>query len=123
MPKMRLVTFIFFALGMLESFGATPEWVWHDNQGARATNNEVRYFRKSFQLKSAPQKAVVSVVGDDHATVFVNGKQMAVSPSWSEPATITVTTLLKAGENILAARGRNSSGDAALLVRLEITNS
>ncbi|MBI2927136.1 MAG: c-type cytochrome [Verrucomicrobia bacterium] len=99
----------------------TPEWIWHDNQGALPADNEVRFFRKPFIASGAVSKALLTVACDNHATVFLNGKQVLVNRAWERPSTATVTADLRPGENLLAIRGRNEGATAGLLAKLEIT--
>src|SRR3989442_12465606 len=78
----------------------TPEWIWHDNQGAPLADNEVRFFRKSFNLDGAVARAVLSVACDNAATVFLNGKRVLTNRSWNRPTPANVAKDLKTGENI-----------------------
>lgn len=98
-----------------------PQWIWHPNGGQAATNNEVRYFRKAFTVNGNPRKATLAVAVDNTADVFLNGSP-ALSPSGYDRAHSTeVTKLLRSGENVVAIRGVNDNGPAAVAVRLEIT--
>ncbi|MBM3832838.1 MAG: c-type cytochrome [Verrucomicrobia bacterium] len=99
----------------------TPEWIWHDNKGAAPKDDEVRLFRKSFQVDNPVTKAVLTAAGDDQATVFINGRQVIANRGWERPATANVAREIKAGENLIAVRGRNTSSAAAIIVKLELT--
>src|SRR2546427_860456 len=99
----------------------TPEWIWHDNQGQPPTANEVRFFRNKFNAEGNVTKAILTVAGDDRATAFLNGKQVAANRGWNLAVTATVTKELKSGENLLAIRGQNNSGDAAIIAKLELS--
>ena len=103
------------------SFAQTPEWIWHDNKGKEPVDNEVTYFRKSFTLKSAPQKATLIAACDNQAIVYLNGKQVLRNPEWNHATRANVRRDLTEGENILAALGKNESGDAAFILKLEVT--
>ena len=109
------------ALFVCASFAQTPEWIWHDNKGREPADNEVTYFRKSFALKSAPQKATLIAACDNQAIVYLNGKQVLKNPEWNHATRANVRRDLKEGENILAALGKNESGDAAFILKLEVT--
>ncbi|MBI4324926.1 MAG: c-type cytochrome [Chloroflexi bacterium] len=98
----------------------TPEWIWHDNKGIAPQDNEVRCFRKSFQVDGPVAKALLMAAGDNAATVYLNGKQVAANRDWNKPARVDVTKQIRAGENLLAIRGRNESSAAAILVKLEL---
>lgn len=99
----------------------TPEWIWHDNKGAAPADGEVRFFRKTFTLDTRASKAVLSAAGDDHVTVFLNGKEVLRNDAWQEADTVDVTQAIKAGENIIAARGKNDSSAAGFIGKLDLT--
>src|SRR5689334_19569785 len=101
----------------------TPEWIWHDNHGRGPADNEVTYFRKIFTVKGKVQRADLAAAGDDKATVYVNGKEVVKSPLWNKASHANVTRSLKEGENVIAAMGKNTSGDAAFIAKLDITYS
>ena len=97
------------------------QWIWHPNDGAAATNGEIRYFRKTFTVAGKVQKAVLAVAADNAAEVYLNEK-MALNARGYERATYSdVTAQLRAGENLFSIRGANDDGPGALVVRLEIT--
>src|SRR5882762_9777666 len=98
----------------------TPQWIWHPNSGQAVTNGEVRFFRKTFAIEGRAQKATLEVAADNNAEVFLNGESVATAQSHSEATHTDVAGKLKTGENLLAVRGLNQEGPAALLVRLEI---
>lgn len=102
-------------------YAQTPEWIWHDNKGVAPGDNEVRFFRKTFSVGSEVTKAIVSVAGDDQAVAFLNGKQVAASRSWNKAVRTTVTPDIRQGENLLAIRAQNSSGDAAVILKIDLT--
>jgi len=110
------------ALFLVSSASAqTPEWIWHDNKGVAPAAREVRFFRKTFSAEPGVRRAVLMAAGDDQAAVFLNGKQVLVSRSWNKAVTGNVLSDLREGENVLAVRGQNGSGDAAVILRLELT--
>ena len=101
----------------------TPEWIWHDNHGRPAGDEDVCYLRKSFTVEAAPSRAVLTVAADNRATVFLNGKQVAVNRSWENATSASVAKEIKPGENILAIRGVNEGGAAGVIARLELSFS
>src|SRR5436190_21959351 len=104
--------FFFAVLAMPIALQAqTSEWIWHDNKGSAPADNEIRFFRKTFTVGGPVIKAVLTVAGDDQATVYLNGKQVAVSRGWNKATSANVTSGIKNGENLIAARGKNESGD------------
>jgi len=111
--------FKFFPL--LVFFAATcfaeqpPLWIW---QTKTAADNEVRFFRKEFNLDAVPAEAKVRATCDNEAIVFVNGQEIGETKEWSEP--IVKAVKLQKGPNVIAVRGKNHEGVAALLVRVEM---
>src|SRR5438094_6498432 len=113
MPHMNAtkLSLVFIGLAAIPNFlsplrAQTPEWIWHDNKGQAPADNEVRFFRKGFKVDGNATKAILTVAGDDRATAFLNGKQVAVNRGWNLAVTATVTKELKSGENLLAIRGQ-----------------
>ncbi|MBU6399320.1 MAG: c-type cytochrome [Verrucomicrobia bacterium] len=99
----------------------TPEWIWHDNHGVPPADNEVRYFRKTFAVDGTVRRAVLALAGDDQAVAFLNGKRVAISRGWEHATRANVRQAIVSGANLLAIRGKNNSGDAALIARLDLT--
>jgi putative heme-binding domain-containing protein len=98
-----------------------PHWIWHDNKGAAIKPDEVRYFRKTFNVAGKPGKAQLSVAADDEAIVYLNGKEVAKPKNYDKPSYEDVSSALKKGQNVLAIRAHNISGDqAGVVVMLEI---
>ncbi len=99
-----------------------PEWIWHNNDGAKAGDNEVRYFRKTFQLEKKSSNAILSVNADDEAEVWVNGTKQLSAKGWNAPTSKDVSESLVRGENVISVLGKTGSGEAAILVKLQIGN-
>ncbi|HEX5444807.1 MAG TPA: c-type cytochrome [Pirellulales bacterium] len=94
-----------------------PEWIW---SSAQPGGEETVYFRKTFQLDQPVARAALAASCDNSLTVFLNGQEVASSAEWQQPARADVAKQLVAGENVLAVRGQNHGGIAALLVKLDI---
>jgi putative heme-binding domain-containing protein len=94
-----------------------PEWIWIS---ARPKNNEVVFFRKTFELKTRVRSATLVATCDNHVSLFLNGKQLFQHDEWQAPAREDVTAQLREGPNVLAARCKNDSGAAGLLVQLSV---
>src|SRR6185295_11578860 len=77
--------------------------------------------RKTFTLEGPASKAVLSAAGDDHVIVFLNGKEVLRNDSWQQADAADVTQAVKAGENVIAARGKNDSSAAGFIGKLEVT--
>lgn len=101
-----------------EPAASLPEWIWSSNKPG---GNEVVYFRRTFELDKAVKEAKLLVSCDNVFTAWVNGEQVAKGNAWQAPSTTDVTKRLTAGSNVVAIRGQNEGGIAALLSRLDIT--
>jgi len=98
-----------------------PLWIWHDNHGAKIQTDEVRYFRKTFQVTGNVNRAVLNLAADDECTAYINGVEVARTKDHSKPAQKNVASELKDGENVIAIRAKNVSSDiAGVVVALEL---
>src|SRR4026207_2409871 len=105
--------------GPFSTSGQTPQWVWHAETNATSAGQTV-YFRKTFRTPPLTWNARLSVSADDEAEAFLNSVPVAVCRKWREPARAEVSVRLNQGENVLAVRARNRSGEAGLLVHLNL---
>lgn len=94
--------------------GPVPLWIW----GATPTKNYV--LRAEFTAAGA-KTARLRVSADNHVVLFLNGKQVAASDEWQEPAEADVTALLKE-KNELVAEVRNDGGVAAFVFKLAMAD-
>lgn len=80
-----------------------PEWNANDGEYPRLV-----YFRKSFQVKSSIEKAVVRVSADSRYRLYLNGTSISFGPckgdrfAWFYDE-VDLAPYLKTGENVLAA--------------------
>lgn len=97
---------------------AVPQWIWSQASGGEG---EVVLFRKDFQLKQS-DTARLYLTGDNEATAYVNGKEVAKTTAWEEIQVVDVSAaLVQKGRNFIAVRGRNAgAGPAGVLVQLLI---
>ncbi|HZV33337.1 MAG TPA: c-type cytochrome, partial [Verrucomicrobiae bacterium] len=66
-------------------------------------------------------KSVLSVAADDQMTVYINGRKIGDAVGWDKATVHDVTKDLHEGENLIAIRGTNISGPAAIIAMLEIS--
>src|ERR1700722_5633687 len=99
---------------------AVPEWIWHDNKGAKPADNEVRYFRKTFNVDAKMVKAVLVAAGDDEIQVYLNGHKVIDAKGWDKATQKDVTKEIEPGENLIAVRGKNITSEAGVIARLKI---
>src|SRR5579871_1861373 len=100
-----------------------PEWIWNANHGAKAADNEVRYFRKTFKIAGNFNKAMLSCAGDDEIQVFINGEKVAEGSDWRTVIRKDVTKHLDGGDNVIAIRGKNHTDQAGVIAMLEISTA
>src|SRR5579872_3162184 len=105
--RFHLLLWVSLLVNSAQAAAPTPEWIWHDNHGAKAAENEIRYFRKTFNVDGRVSKAVLTATGDDEIVVYVNGHQVVESTQWEKAARTDVTKQLRSGENLIAIRGKN----------------
>ena len=96
----------------------SPEWIWPE---ASAQDNEVCFFRKTITMDTSMRKAVLLATGDDEIVVYLDGKKVLEHNAWQTTAKADVTDDLDPGPHTLAIRGKNVTGDAAVVAMLEIT--
>ena len=105
------------ALPTAQAAPPVPHWIW----GEKASDAELRFFRRAFDLPARPRKALLTVAAADQAVISVNDKAVGQNESFNEPTSVDVSRLLQAGRNEVSFVARNGSGPAGLMARLEIT--
>lgn len=95
---------------------APPVWIW----AAKPAANQVVAFRKSIDVPAKLKKATVVASCDNILTLFVNGKKIVDHKTWQEPIKQDITKELRTGQNVIAIRGQNEDGIAALLARITL---
>ena len=102
--------------GWTEKFnaGPVPSWIW----GASFDQNYT--LTKSFEAGNV-SSAKLKVSADNHVVLFLNGKQVASSDEWQEPAEADVTALIK-DKNELVAHVKNDGGVAGLVFKLALVD-
>jgi hypothetical protein len=82
-------------------------WVWPGNSDAT-------YLRKTFNLGTVPEQALVVATGLTGFILYVNGQKVEeeISPwvDWNYPERIDIQPYLQEGENVIAAQGQYYSG-------------
>ena len=118
--KLSRIAPLLLALLTAPAFSAEPLWIWHTKEAA---DGEVRFFRKEVTLEAAPAKATLRASCDNEETIFVNGKEVGASAEWAAPVVADVKAALHPGANVIAVRGKNQTGSAALVLRLDLENA
>lgn len=123
-PSLRAGCFLLILLSALTARGEAQlqgQWIW---TSPTATENERAWFRKEFTIDEALLKQVKTarlyVTCDNHAVVFLNGKQLIRNDEWQTPNRANVAKVLRSGKNVIAVEASNDSGPAGLFVSLQI---
>ncbi len=98
-----------------------PEWIWFEHAGAPHSGWETTFFRKTFNVAGSVAKAELIGTVDLQMTVYLNGQLVATNKHWDKPVKVDVTSVIKPGENVIAARGRSDGVDPGFILRLELT--
>ena len=97
---------------------AEPQWIWAPSLEGHSP--EKAWFRHEFRTPPYLWNARLTVVADDSAEVFLNGKRVATCPGPDQPVRAEVSMNLIQGTNILGVIAQNSTGPAALLLHLNL---
>ncbi len=116
--SLALLIVIAVCTSLSQSAVQAQDWIW---SGGKAGEDDVRFFRKQFNVGELPEKAVLALACDNKAVIYLDGKQIGENDSWSDPTVLDLTKLLKTGEHILAVRAENQGGPAGLIARLDLT--
>ncbi len=96
------------------------KWIW--NPEAKEIKHRC-WFRNTFEIPAGRtvKQATIRITADNELVLFVNGKKTADSKDWDKPVTADVTSLLKAGKNLLAVECNNRDGKFGFIGGLLLT--
>jgi putative heme-binding domain-containing protein len=114
------LAFALFSLTVCVRAQNVPEWIWHPNNGTAPADNEVRYFRKTFNVDGPARRASLAVSADNRFTAFVNGTQVGSGTEWQAFPKFDIKQQIKPGENVIAIRAENEGGSAGMLAELDV---
>jgi len=125
MVRLRFVAVMATLAALAGSFAAqsavaadpTPEWIWSSD---KPRDNERAFFRRVIELKGKPKSAAFIGSCDNGMTLFVNGESVGESNAWESPLKQDLKKYLVEGKNVIAIRGRNEGGIAALVGKITI---
>ncbi|MGE5610923.1 MAG: alpha-L-rhamnosidase N-terminal domain-containing protein, partial [Bacillota bacterium] len=85
----------------------TGRWCWTQKHLSRPWNTYA-YFRRTVELPTKPQSAIVRISADARYTLYVNGKRIHEGPARSFPTsqsydTLDLANVLQAGKNAICA--------------------
>ena len=103
----------------------TAKWIWSYAEASDAVPQpkEGITLRRTFDVVARPAKAWAVVTCDNEFTLFVNGRQLAVSKDWTQPVAVRLEGALKTGQNelkIVARNGGDSPNAAGLFFEARI---
>ena len=75
------------------------KWIWYPEVGLK---DQLRFFRREFQLPEKPVGGTLNFSGDDVYTIWVNGRRIHRSVNFKCPP-FEAEKYLKAGTNVIAA--------------------
>ena len=93
-----------------------PEWIWSGPQA----DQEIRYFRKSFQAPPGVNKVSVIVAADNQAELNLDDRHQIKNNLWDQPTRGNLPGNFPPGPHLIQVKARNAAGAAGLLVRLEM---
>lgn len=94
---------------------ASPAWIWPTPSVA---DRQSAWFRRRFELPSAPLQAELWITADDHFDAWLDGEPVANADDWARPLRVDMSALLRAGENELLVRADNDFSAAGLVLEL-----
>ena len=119
MKRPCLTAFCAFLLPMLSAAsepGAVPQWIWSD---AWAGAQQHAFLRRDFTLARPAARCELSLLADDRAVVYLDGKAVAASSN-SKTWTRIPLPKLAAGSHQLAIDAENRSGPVGVCLRLRL---
>ncbi|QVL31468.1 protein kinase [Telmatocola sphagniphila] len=107
----------------IEGLGQQPklnaDWIWLREESialGRGVKPGTCYFRKTFKVGEQPKKAFLDLGCDDSFTVWINGEEVAKSPTKYFTRRIyhfDISSKLKAGDNLIAVEGVHETDPVA----------
>ena len=116
--RLLLIALVCAAIAPLRGEVATAaQWIWYP-ESIKESENQHRWFCRSFILAAAPKSGELRFAADDSSRVWINGREVGGTgfKTLAVPA-----SALAAGRNTVAVRVRNARGPAGLLMYGEIT--
>lgn len=96
----------------------TAEWIWHPAEPVAEYAH--RYFRKTFEIPTKPDMALLRITADNIYHLCVNGKLVGTDPNWTTAETYDLTACLTRGRNVIAIDVHNIDGPAGLLGQMVV---
>lgn len=97
-------------------------WMWFQTQAEEGKQDlGKRHFVRLLPLESIPPSAMMKYWGDDNALVSINGAPLPKATYGDDPREISITHLLRKGQNVIAVEASNDYGKGAVILELTLT--
>ena len=94
----------------------TPGWIWHGDKGG-----DDLFARRKFHVHNRVHSAELRICADDGATVYLNGKEILAAVKGRKVQRLNMTSRLRLGRNVLAAKVDRKSGERGFIAVLLVT--
>lgn len=106
----------------------TARWIWSyaSASGAATKPRETVTFRRHFELKTVPKRAIAAITCDNEYTLYVNGRLIQSEGTWETVELISLQSHLKNSHNeivIVAKNGGDEPSPAGLFFELRFDPS
>ncbi|WP_169973856.1 DUF1549 domain-containing protein [Tautonia rosea] len=81
-------------------------WIWRHDNALKDPGGTI-FLRKVIQLDELPERALIAGTCDNELVLYVNGQRVAGGDDWSRPVAADISSLLRQGENVIAAEATN----------------
>ena len=100
-----------------KNIASLPKWIWKKGQIKTENVN----FKKEFNLKEKPEKALLQATCDNTCVIRINGREVAKSNHWqNEPVFKDVAQYLNEGKNEIFVEAANEGNIAGFVMNLQI---
>jgi len=113
-----ILTSICLLLAATAAGAQAPAWIWHSGPVSDSL-----FARKKFHVHNRVRSAELRVCADDGAQIFLNGRAILPPVKGRRTQRKDVTSLLRLGRNVLAAKVEKDSGERGFIALLVVTLS
>ena len=103
-----------------------PNWIWASTPAPQPDRERV-WFRKQFAIDRRCESAKLFICGDDGLNVFIDGREVLSSDSWTTPTFKDVSHFLPSkeqpdgvGQHVIAIETRNDAGVGGIIIQIDI---
>ena len=100
-----------------KNIASLPKWIWKKGQIKTENVN----FKKEFNIKEKPEKALLQATCDNTCVIKINGQEVAKSNHWqNEPILNDIAQYLNEGKNEIFVEATNEGNIAGFVMNLQI---